>query len=73
MHLVKTHGVAVNEEEKNIFVRGRSKCAVEKHYYCPIKHCVRGQGTKRPFPRMSQLKQVMIVRVMQVKFVLVIA
>ncbi|XP_068721216.1 ATM interactor-like [Montipora capricornis] len=57
MHLVKSHGVAVNEEEKNLYVRGTSKSTVEKHFYCPVKHCVRGQGTNRPFPRMSQLKQ----------------
>ena len=61
MHLVKSHGVAVNEEEKNLYVRGTSKSTVEKHFYCPVKHCVRGQGTNRPFPRMSQLKQVKIV------------
>ena len=58
MHLVKTHGVAANNEERNVYVRGQGKSAVEKHFYCPVKHCVRGQGTKRPFPRMSQLKQV---------------
>ena len=58
MHLVKSHGVAASDEERNLYVRGQSKSAVEKHFYCPVKHCVRGQGTKRPFPRMSQLKQV---------------
>ena len=59
MHLVRTHGVAANTDEKNLYVRGQSKNAVvEKHFYCPVKHCVRGQGTQRPFPRMSQLKQV---------------
>lgn len=56
MHLVKTHGVAANDEEKNLYVRGKGK--IQKHFYCPVKHCVRGQGTKRHFPRMSQLKQV---------------
>lgn len=58
MHLIKTHRVASNSEEKQLYVRGQSKRQVEKHFYCPVKHCVRGQGTKRPFPRMSQLKQV---------------
>ena len=60
MHLVKTHGVTANEGEKNLYVRGKSKCTVEKHFYCPVKYCARGQGTNRPFPRMSQLKQVRI-------------
>ena len=58
MHLIKTHGVASNSDEKQLYVRGQSKNQVVKHFYCPVKHCVRGQGTKRPFPRMSQLKQV---------------
>jgi len=57
MHLIKTHGVASSSEEKQLYVRGQSKNRVEKHFYCPVKHCVRGQGTKRHFPRMSQLKQ----------------
>ncbi|KAL9975719.1 hypothetical protein ACROYT_G012911 [Oculina patagonica] len=57
MHLIKTHGVASDGEEKKLYVRGQSKSQVEKHFYCPVKHCVRGQGTKRPFPRMSKLKQ----------------
>lgn len=58
MHLVKTHGNAANDEEKSAYVRGgQRKSAIKKHFYCPVKHCVRGQGTKRPFPRMSQLKQ----------------
>lgn len=58
MHLIKTHGVASNSEEKKLYVRGQGKNQIKKHFYCPVKHCVRGQGTKRPFPRMSQLKQV---------------
>ena len=58
MHLIKTHGIASNSEEKQLYVRGHTKNQVEKHFYCPVKHCVRGRGTKRPFPRMSQLKQV---------------
>jgi len=63
MHLVKTHGVAANTDEKNLYVRDQSKSAVEKHFYCPVKYCVRGQGTQRPFPRMSQLKQVTVIYV----------
>ena len=58
MHLIKTHGIAPNGKEKKLFTRGQGKSQVEKHFYCPVQHCVRGQGTKRPFPRMSQLKQV---------------
>ena len=58
MHLIKTHGVASDSEEKKLYVRGQGKSKVEKHFYCPVEHCVRGQGTKRHFPRMSQLKQV---------------
>ena len=56
MHLIKTHGVAC--EDKNIYTPGQGKSRVEKRFYCPVKYCVRGQGTKRHFPRMSQLKQV---------------
>ncbi|KAJ7337105.1 hypothetical protein OS493_009957 [Desmophyllum pertusum] len=55
MHLIKTHGVAC--EDKNIYTPGQGKSRVEKRFYCPVKYCVRGQGTKRHFPRMSQLKQ----------------
>ena len=69
MHLVKTHGVAANDEERGRYIRGQ-KTTVEKHYYCPVKHCVRGQGTKRPFPRMSQLKQVILSNKMKPDFYL---
>lgn len=64
MHLIKTHGVASDGEEKKLYVRGLGKSQVEKHFYCPVKHCVRGQGTQRPFPRMTQLKQVKILYVL---------
>ena len=64
MHLVKTHGNATNDEERGAYVRGQRKSAIEKHFYCPVKHCLRGQGTKRPFPRMSQLKQVTMSNVL---------
>ena len=60
MHLIKTHGVTRSNEEKTLYIRGQSRSQVRKHFYCPAKFCVRGKDTKRPFSRMSQLKQVCV-------------
>ena len=58
MHVVKTHNMATCIEEKQVFVRGATKAQVSKHFYCPVEFCPRGKDSKRPFPRLGQLKQV---------------
>ena len=58
MHLIKTHGIITCAKEKEIFAKGKHEPRIEKHFYCPVKKCTRGMETKRPFPRLGQLKQV---------------
>ena len=60
MHLVKTHGVTNCANEKKIFAKGKHELRprLDKHFYCPVKYCTRGVESKRPFPRLGQLKQV---------------
>lgn len=59
MHVVKTHNIIESEEEKALFTRSseKKKCT-KKHFYCPVLDCSRGKSSKKPFPRLGQLKQV---------------
>jgi hypothetical protein len=59
MHVVKTHNITASDEEKALFTRNsaKKKC-VKKHFYCPVDGCSRGKSSKKPFPRLGQLKQV---------------
>ncbi|XP_002739021.1 uncharacterized protein LOC100378387 [Saccoglossus kowalevskii] len=57
MHLIKTHQVYKNADEKTLFTASKDqKKNITKHYYCPIDGCSRCIATKRPFMRLNQVK-----------------
>ena len=60
MHLTKTHKKPTDPAKEHLYDKQKSKTGPKtvKKYFCPVEGCPRSKESKRPFPRMGQLKQV---------------
>eukprot|EP00057_Strongylocentrotus_purpuratus_P034092 XP_793886.2 PREDICTED: mucin-5AC [Strongylocentrotus purpuratus] len=59
IHVIQTHKIYKNDDERKRFTRSQQKnvTKVTKHFYCPVKMCNRSEEWKKPFSRLSLLKQ----------------